>query len=86
MPLSKEADRLRKQKQRTAERNHLARWAKYPHKCTKCGRRLIYRSKDMFGGHRKFCCPASDADRRANPCFPGDEREYKPRKRRKATV
>ena len=84
MPLSKEADRLRKQRQRAADRDHLARWVKYPHKCKKCGRRLIYFSKGLFGGHRKACVPASDADRKANPCWPGDVREYKPRKRRKA--
>ena len=87
MPLSKEADRLRKHRQRAAERNHLARWVKYPHKCTKCGR-VLYFAKKSFGGEppHKYCSPASDADRKANPCWPGDVREYKPRKRRKATV
>ena len=55
MPLSKEADRLRKQRQRAADKDHLARWAKYPHKCPKCGRVMSYQKQDCAGGVTKYC-------------------------------
>ena len=55
MPLSKEADRLRKQRQRAADRDHLAKWAIYPHKCPKCGEVMSYRKQDGAGGVTKYC-------------------------------
>ena len=55
MPLTKEADRLRKRRQRAAARDRLVEWAQHPHKCPKCGRTMTHHFQDGNGGVTKGC-------------------------------
>ena len=74
---------------RAKARKGLDRWLKYPHKCKQCGRVLFVMEKPIEGGPpQKYCVPASDADRAANPCnwFTRTEMVYRPRARRKAVA